>query len=367
MVTRLIEKFENHQHKESFLQDLSQTQKIDKFSKESQDLIAEMNNTEIFELCEKSSRKQYPECNTYWEIGIIYCSRGRNMKNSERPTEFEQNNYDVTSIPSLAVLSRRTAVVVPSTDLLNDNNTCTMARQRNVQDFVVTDRVERKDTMHDDRIALEKHICIATRAERIQNSKHWILTLNAEGPQEPLNQRPDFAQATRECKRLHDEHLARTQQDYRTIPRSQQVRQRKEQQFEGIEEYDYAVDPQTGWRFCKESRGNLSAASSPSSNWDRTTGRRAVRILSILQGLTICVKKFLRVRTCFGCLENNLQTTDGRCEQYTHKYSTYRVAQHDHISSREHAWLKSWQAQDCTSLCPKTFVVHVSCPIPCRT
>ena len=40
------------------------------------------------------------------------------------------------------------------------------------------------------------------------------------------------------------------------------------------------------------------------------------------------------------------------CEQYTHKYSTYRVAQHDLISSRERAWLKSWKAQDCTYLCP---------------
>ena len=41
------------------------------------------------------------------------------------------------------------------------------------------------------------------------------------------------------------------------------------------------------------------------------------------------------------------------CEQYTHKYSTYRVAQQDHVSSREHAWLKSCKAQDCTSVCPK--------------
>ena len=54
----------------------------------------------------------------------------------------------------------------------------------------------------------------------------------------------------------------------------------------------------------------------------------------------------------FGCLEKNLQPTDGRCEHYTHKYSAYRVAQHDHISSREHAWLKSRKAQGCTSLCP---------------
>ena len=71
-----------------------------------------------------------------------------------------------------------------------------------------------------------------------------ILKINAEGPQQPLKQRPDFAQARRECKRLHDERLARTQEDYRTIPRSQQVRQRKGQAFEGIEEYDYAVDPE---------------------------------------------------------------------------------------------------------------------------
>ena len=41
----LIEKFENHKHKESFIQDLSQTQKINKFSKESKGLIADMNNT----------------------------------------------------------------------------------------------------------------------------------------------------------------------------------------------------------------------------------------------------------------------------------------------------------------------------------
>ena len=34
-VKRLIEKFENHEHRESFIQDLSQTQKINKISKES--------------------------------------------------------------------------------------------------------------------------------------------------------------------------------------------------------------------------------------------------------------------------------------------------------------------------------------------
>ena len=107
------------------------------------------------------------------------------------------------------------------------------------------------DIMPFDRIALENQNYVATRAERYRHSELWILNLNQDGPQQPLKQRPDFAQAKRECKILHDECMAKTQQEYRTIPRSQQVRQRKEQQFEGIEEYDYAVDPRTGWRFYK--------------------------------------------------------------------------------------------------------------------
>ena len=80
----------------------------------------------------------------------------------------------------------------------------------------------------------------------------------------PLNQRPDFAQGKRECKRLHDEHLARTQQEYRTIPRNQQIRQRQGHQFEGNEEYDYVVDPNTSWRYYRQSRGNLQTTSSGS-------------------------------------------------------------------------------------------------------
>ena len=69
-VKKLIEKFENHKHKKSFLQDLSQTQRINKFSKESQDLTADLNNTEIFEFCEHSSKQQCLDYNTHWDIGI---------------------------------------------------------------------------------------------------------------------------------------------------------------------------------------------------------------------------------------------------------------------------------------------------------
>ena len=66
-VKRLIEMFENHENNISLVQDLTQTEKIDKFSKESQDLIADMNNTKIFELFENSPKQQCTDCNAYWE------------------------------------------------------------------------------------------------------------------------------------------------------------------------------------------------------------------------------------------------------------------------------------------------------------
>ena len=62
-VKRLIQQFENHPNKESFLQDLNKTEKMNKFSEESKKLITDMGNTEIFELCETSSKKQCTDCN----------------------------------------------------------------------------------------------------------------------------------------------------------------------------------------------------------------------------------------------------------------------------------------------------------------
>ena len=106
-VKRLIEKFDNHKHKDSFMQDLRQTEKINKFSKESQDSIADMNNIEIFELCENSSKQQRPDCSAYWDMGIFYCSCGGNMKSTRSPTEFDQNNRDVTSIPRYVIKKNR--------------------------------------------------------------------------------------------------------------------------------------------------------------------------------------------------------------------------------------------------------------------
>ena len=61
-----------------------------------------------------------------------------------------------------------------------------------------------------DELALEDHSYIATREERTRNEKNWVLSLNREGVQGPLSQRPDFVEAKREFKKLHGEHVTET-------------------------------------------------------------------------------------------------------------------------------------------------------------
>ena len=95
-----------------------------------------------------------------------------------------------------------------------------------------------------DAIALEDHSYVAANEERRRN-----ISLNREGLQGPMIQRSDFKEAMHKCKRLYDEYTERTGEGNKPIPPAQQMRQRREQQFEGLDEYNYTVDPRTGWRF----------------------------------------------------------------------------------------------------------------------
>ena len=63
------------------------------------------------------------------------------------------------------------------------------------------------EVMFFDRIALERHDYTATRAERLQKVKHWILRLNADGHQKPLRQRPEFAVALKQFLKMQDRAL----------------------------------------------------------------------------------------------------------------------------------------------------------------
>ena len=127
--------------------------------------------------------------------------------------------------------------------------------QEKYRKSLVEHNIGEKEVMLFDRIVLERHDHTAARAERLQNAKHWILRLNADGPQKPLGQRPEFAVALKQCLEMQDAYLAETQESLRPIRPEHQQRQRDDQQFEGGgENFDYNADRKTGWRHFREPR-----------------------------------------------------------------------------------------------------------------
>ena len=83
-VTKLIEIFEKHQHKEQLLEDMSQKQEINRISEESQKLLVDMNSTEIFELCENSVEIQMSRLQFLYG-NRDYLLQWRSLKCKRRP------------------------------------------------------------------------------------------------------------------------------------------------------------------------------------------------------------------------------------------------------------------------------------------
>ena len=181
---------------------MSQKQEINKFSEESQQLLVDMNHTEIFELCENSAKLQCPDCNACSEIGIIHCSSRRNLKYSRSPTTLQKTICDLTSILGFVIkknssrgpkhgVSERQEMWYKAKEMLYEarqekhgSHPTSLARwyaQEQYRDSLAKHNIGERDVMLFDRIALERHDNTATRAERSQNAKHWILRLNADG------------------------------------------------------------------------------------------------------------------------------------------------------------------------------------------
>ena len=187
--------FQSHQHKEQFLKVMSQTQKINRFSVASRKLLQDMDQTEIFELCENSTNLQCPDCNSFTEIGIIYCHCWRSLKYKRTPTTTQKANNDYSSIPGYIIKknssrgpkhgrSERQIMFWKAKDMLrkgkndqNGNHPTTLSRWKADEDYRKSLGFigigEKEIRMHD-QIALENHDCIATKAERTQYSKHWF-------------------------------------------------------------------------------------------------------------------------------------------------------------------------------------------------
>ena len=111
-VRELVKKIENHPHRQDLQADLQQNNAYNPFSEKSKKMIEDMESVELFELFETDPKTKRKECLLYWSQGIVYCTCGHLLKESEASRgafqctlDLSIQNYDIkegtTSWPSI--------------------------------------------------------------------------------------------------------------------------------------------------------------------------------------------------------------------------------------------------------------------------
>ena len=98
-IRELVKKIESHPHREALQADLQQNNVHNPFGGDAKAMIREMGNVELFEFCETIPNVQCSECLLYWNLGIVYCSCGQFLVESESRRNFHRWRLDALAIP----------------------------------------------------------------------------------------------------------------------------------------------------------------------------------------------------------------------------------------------------------------------------
>ena len=99
----LVKRIENHPHRAALRADLQQYNVYNPVSKNSKAMIRELGNVELFELCETIPKVQCSLCLLYWNQGIVCCTCGQCLIDSESRTMFSKLRRDTLSIPDYVI------------------------------------------------------------------------------------------------------------------------------------------------------------------------------------------------------------------------------------------------------------------------
>ena len=102
-VREIVKKIESHPHREALQAELQQNNVHNPFSNSSKNMIREMGNVELFELCETIPKVQCSECLLYWNQGVIYCTCGHFLVESESRRKLYKLRLDALSIPHYVI------------------------------------------------------------------------------------------------------------------------------------------------------------------------------------------------------------------------------------------------------------------------
>ena len=102
-VQELVKKIESHPHREALQSDLQQDNVYNPFSNNSKAMIRELGNVKLFELCGTIPKVQCSQCLLFWNQGVIYCTCGHFLVESESRRKFNKLKLDALSIPHYVI------------------------------------------------------------------------------------------------------------------------------------------------------------------------------------------------------------------------------------------------------------------------
>ena len=106
-VRELVKKIESHLYRQALQADLQQSNAYNPFGEKSKKMIRDMGNVELFELCETIPKVQCSECLLSWNQGIVYCTCGHLLRESESSRHLHQWRVDALSIPNYVIKKGR--------------------------------------------------------------------------------------------------------------------------------------------------------------------------------------------------------------------------------------------------------------------
>ena len=97
----LIQKIENHPQRQALQSDLQQHRQFNPFSKELQDVIKAVGNTELCELFDVETKAKCRVCLSYWDVGIVHCTCGHFLRDDTKENKKHiKLVLDLFSIPN---------------------------------------------------------------------------------------------------------------------------------------------------------------------------------------------------------------------------------------------------------------------------
>ena len=233
LVRELVKKIENHPHRQDLQADLQQNNAYNPFSEKSKKMIKDIGNVELFELCETNPKVQCKECFLYWNQGIVYCTCGHLLKESEASRGILQWTLDHLSIQNYVIEKGRPhGHRFGKTQEQKDRHIAHNLRKRcmkrgfkGIHDCFLKDDVLRESQFEIDRT---EEVCIQTdkdaqkdftyrmtKEEYFRCKKNWWISLINLEKIGPVRDHSDFNDALSTSHRLHQES---GQEQLRPIP-----------------------------------------------------------------------------------------------------------------------------------------------------